>query len=98
MLAFPILIDGGTGDAAKTWWNALVMEPLAAKLGMGFFSKFRYAKFTGLGTPNKKWTSKVGVDGTSNEILITAIELQDGTFVKADREESAPAATEDAPF
>lgn len=70
------------------------MGNLAAQLGAGFFTKKRYAKFIGLGEANKAWTSKDGKkSGTSNEILVTAIELQDGTYVKPESADK-----EDAPF
>lgn len=92
MLKFSILVDPGTG-VDGTWWNAMVMGNLAAKMGEGFFTKKRYAKFIGLGQANKEWTSaKTGKSGKSNEILVTAIELQDGTYVKPDSDK------EDAPF
>jgi hypothetical protein len=95
-LKFPILIDPGLPDVKGTWWNAVVMGELVELVGAGFFSKHRYAKFTGLGTPNKSWTGKDGKAGTSNEILVTAIELQDGSFVNTKKPGSGN--DEDAPF
>lgn len=103
LIRFSILVDPQTGDDdKKTWWQATVMGNLesvfqswADTKGNPFFSKFRYAKFTGLGTPNKPWESK-GKSGISNEILITGVELQDGTYVKA--EKKGEGSDEDAPF
>lgn len=102
LLRFSILVDGQTGrDSEKTWWQATVMGKLADvfagwadKKGDPFFSKFRYAKFTGLGTANKPW-SNGDRSGVSNEILVTGIELQDGTYVKTEKSENED---EPAPF
>lgn len=92
-LKFPILVDPAIPGVPGTWWNAVVMNELVEKVGRGFFTNKRYAKFTGLGTPGKEWTNREGKTGKSNEILVTAIELQDGSFIKADAKKD-----EDAPF
>jgi hypothetical protein len=97
VMNFKVLVDPGTG-APGTWWQATVMDTLIDAIGEGFFSKFRYAKFMGLGEPNKPWKNEQsGKEGTANNILITAIELQNGDFIKG----AKPEASEDsdpAPF
>ena len=88
-----IIVDNGIEGATKTWWNANVMMPLVEKIGRGFFSKGRYAKFVGLGTAERKYKKADGTDGSSNDLLSSAVELQDGTFVRLDKktdDEDAP--------
>lgn len=92
-MRFPIIIDSATG-AEPTWWNASVPMDLVEKIGAGFFSKWRYAKFVGQGTPGREWTGKDGKTGKSNDILVNAIDFQDGTSQTADKKKT----DEDAPF
>ena len=82
-LAFPVLIDDGAGT--KTWWNCKVMEALALECPKELFAKFRYAKFSGLGE-TRQW-SKDGRSGTSHDLLVTGIEMQDGSFIRAPKRE-----------
>jgi hypothetical protein len=81
-IALTLLVEDGLGG--KTWWNAKVMENLAVLCPSGFFEQWRYAKFVGLGS-SRDW-EKDGKKGTSHDLMVSGIELQDRSFIRVERE------------
>lgn len=84
MAKFPVVVDDGAGT--KTWWNCLIMDNLLGKLPEGLIEKHRYAKFIGLGK-QRSYDKADGSKGTSNDMLITGVEMQNGDFIQADKKE-----------
>lgn len=83
-IAFPIVVDNAAGTV--TWWNLKIMENLFSKLYEGLLEKHRYAKFVGVGGP-REYTKATGAKGTSYDMLVTGVEMQNGEFIQAEKPE-----------
>lgn len=81
---FPITVEDGLGG--KTWWNLRMMENLFTKMYEGLIKKHVYCKFVGVGGP-REYTKSNGDKGTSNDLLVTGVEMQTGEFIQAERKE-----------
>lgn len=84
-------------------WNLTVMDKLRQRCEEagygGLFTKFAFAKFSGLGSKNTfvyKKGPKTGQDGVSFDLLVDSITMPDGNIIY--QSDKKPRADEDAPF
>lgn len=94
-----LVTANGMGKGTDIFWNATVMKALvdrATAAGAGpLFAKRMYAKFSGKAS-HREYTKKDGTKAMSNDLLVDAIYLQDGTAIYGkDKKEGQD---EDAPF
>lgn len=87
-----LVANNGT-PGGDVFWSVTIMKKLKDKLPQDLFKKFAYAKWIGSAQSNE-YTKKNGEKAIGWNMLVNAVELQNGEYISAkDKTED-----EDAPF
>lgn len=91
---FLIVVDDQFGNTS--WVNATMFPDLHTQVPDELLKPGAYAKFVGKGS-TRPWTDNAGKQRINNDMLVSGIELQNGTFIKGLKEKEH-GQDEDAPF